>query len=184
MRETRIRVEQPGFRTKSIIVVTTLFDPEQTTKEDLAFLYRARWHNELDLRSIKSTMQMDVLRCKTPELIHKEVWTHILAYNLIRTIMAQTAIKHDIQPRTISFKGALQTLEAYQPLIVFQGYRGPCLCVDLYQQLLDSISLQRVADRPNRFEPRYRKRRSKRYAELKMPRHEAKQAMLKGLIKN
>jgi hypothetical protein len=77
IRETRIRVRQPGFRTRSLVVVTTLLDAQQTTKEDLATLYRARWNNELDLRSIKSTMQMRELRCKTPELVRKEVWTHI-----------------------------------------------------------------------------------------------------------
>ena len=82
VREIRFHVEQPGFRSKSIVVVTTLLDPQQATKEDLARLYRARWNNELDLRSIKSTMQMDILRCKAPELVRKEVWTHIL----IRTI--------------------------------------------------------------------------------------------------
>lgn len=184
IRETRFRVDQPGFRTKSIVIVTTLLDPAQTTKEDLAQLYRARWNNELDLRSIKSTMQMDVLRCKTPELVHKEIWTHILAYNLIRTIMAQAATSHQIEPRTISFKGTMQTLEAFQPLIDFQGHRGPAFLADLYRQLLDSVVLHRVADRPGRFEPRYRKRRSKRYAELKLPRHEAKLAILKGLSKN
>jgi len=183
IREVRFRVEQPGFRTKSIVVVTTLLDPEEATKEDLALLYRARWHNELDLRSIKSTMQMDVLRCKTPELVHKEIWTHLLAYNLIRTVMAQAAAKHGIEPRTISFKGALQTLEAFQPLIDFQGHRGASFRTHLYQQLLDSIARHRVADRPDRFEPRYRKRRSKRYAEMKLPRHQMKQAILKGLIK-
>ncbi len=94
---------------------TTLLDPEQTTKEVLAALYRARWNNELDLRSIKSTMHMDVLRCKTPELVQKEVWTHIVASKLIRTIMTQAAFKHGIQPRTISFKPAPQTLDASQP---------------------------------------------------------------------
>jgi hypothetical protein len=81
VRETLIRVVQPGFRTKTIIVVTTLLDPQQTTKEDLATLYRARWNNELDLRSLKSTLQMHHLRGKTPELVHKEIWTHALAYN-------------------------------------------------------------------------------------------------------
>ena len=68
-------------------------------------------------------MQMDILRCKTPELVRKEIWTHILAYNLIRTIMAQAATKHGIEPRSISFKGAIQTLEAFQPLIALQGQR-------------------------------------------------------------
>jgi hypothetical protein len=180
VRETRIRVRQPGFRTKSIVVVTTFLDPKKTTKADLAQLYRARWNNELDLRSIKSTMQMDVLRCKTREFVHKEIWTHILAYNLIRTIMAQAALRHDIEPRTISFKGALQTLEAFQPLIDFQGHRGSSFRLNLYRQLLDSIALYRVADGPGRFEPRYLKRRAALYRNLNMPRHEAKLEMLKA----
>ena len=114
-------MSQPGFRSKSIVVVTTFLDPLEMTKEDLAFLYRARWNNELDLRSIKITLQMDEMRCKTPELVRKEIWTHILAYNLIRTIMAQAATKHDLLPRTISFKSALQTLEAFQPMISMNG---------------------------------------------------------------
>src|SRR6516164_2498344 len=82
VREVRSRVEQPGFRTLSIAVVTTLFDPGQATREELAGLYRARWNNELDLRSIKVVLQMDRLRCKTPELVRKEIWAHVLAYNL------------------------------------------------------------------------------------------------------
>ena len=106
------------------MVVTTLLDPTQTTKEDLATLYRARWNNELDLRSLKSTMQMGELRCKTPELVRKEVWAHVLAYNLIRTVMAQAAARHGVVPRTISFKGAMQTLEAFQPLLELGQPRG------------------------------------------------------------
>src|SRR4029077_15445158 len=108
VRETRIHVRQPGFRTRSLVVVPTLLDPEQTTKEDLASLYRARWHNELDLRSLKSSMQMGELRCKTPERGRKEVWAHILAYNLLRTVMPQAAARHGVAPRTISFTGAMQ----------------------------------------------------------------------------
>ena len=183
IRETRIRVEQPGFRSKSIVVVTTLLDPAQTTKEDLAFLYRTRWNNELDLRSIKSTMQMDVLRCKTPELVHKEVWTHILAYNLIRTIMAQAATKHTVAPRSISFKGAMQTVEAFQPVIAIQGYHDSAFRMSLYQQLLDAIAIHRVGDRPDRFEPRLKKQRPKPYDRLMKPRHVAKREMLKRLSK-
>jgi hypothetical protein len=179
IREARICVKQPGFRTKMIVVVTTLLDPKQATKEDLANLYRARWNNELDLRSIKSTMQMEVLRCKTPELVHKEVWTHVLAYNLIRTILAQAATKHDIEPRTISFKGAIQTLEAFQPVIAIQGQRNSVVLVNLYQQLLDAIAIHRVADRPDRFEPRLRKRRPKHYAYLRKPRAVIKRQMAK-----
>lgn len=184
IREARFRVEQPGFRTKAIVVATTLLDPAETSKDDLAPLYRARWNNELDLRSIKSTMQMDILRCKTPDLVHKEVWTHILAYNLIRTIMAQAATKLGVEPRTVSFKGTLQTLEAFRPLLDFQDRRDDAFRVVLYEQLLDAVALHRVANRPDRFEPRYRKPRSKRYAELKLPTHEAKLAILKGISKN
>ena len=124
---------------------------------------------------------MDILRCKTPELVRKEIWTHILAYNLIRTIIAQAATKHDVLPRTISFKGALQTLEAFQPLIDFQGERGSAFRMTLYQHLLDAIVVHRVADRPDRFEPRKRKRRPKKYDRLMKPRHEAKRDILKGL---
>ena len=184
VRELRVRIVQPGFRTRTMVVVTTLLDPEEFTKSDLAAIYRARWNNELDLRSIKTTLQMDILRCKTPELVRKEIWTHILAYNLIRTIMAQSASKHDIEPRTISFKGTLQTLEAFQPLIDYQGHRGISHRMVLYQQLLDSVALHRVADRPDRFEPRFKKRRVRLYSTLNVPRNEAKDAMLKGRRKN
>jgi len=181
IREARIRVAQRGFRTKFIVVVTTLLDPQQTTKEDLATLYRARWNNELDLRTIKSTMQMHHLRCKTPELVHKEIWMHILAYNLIRTIIAQAAVKHDLLPRSISFKGASQTLEAFQPLIELQAAHDTALRERLYHNLLDAIATHRVADRPDRYEPRLKKRRRNNYDCLTKPRAEIKRQMAKGV---
>jgi len=181
VRETRVHVEQPGFRTETIIVATTLLDAEDITKGDLAHIYRARWSAELDLRSLKQTMQMDVLRCKRPDLVRKEIWTHILAYNLIRTIIAQAASKHGLDPRSISFKGAIQTLEAFQPLIALQGDQDAAWRSQLYQQLLDAIATHRVADRPGRFEPRRKKRRPKPYDRLMKPRHEAKREMLKGV---
>jgi hypothetical protein len=184
IRETRVQVEQPGFRSRTIIVVTTLLDAVKITASDLAELYRARWNAELDLRSLKQTMQMDILRCKTPELVRKEIWTHILAYNLIRTIIAQAADKHDIEPRSVSFKGAIQSLEAFQPLIAIQGERDSAFRRDLYQQLLDAIATHRVADRPDRFEPRQRKRRQKKYDRMMKPRHEVKRDILNGLTKN
>ena len=181
VRECRIHIEQAGFRSKVIIVVTTLLDAKEFTKEDIGALYLARWNVELDLRSIKQTLQMDILRCKTPELVRKEIWTHVLAYNLIRTIMAQAASKHDIQPRTISFKGALQFLEEFQRLIDYQEHRGCTFRMILYQQLLDCIARHRVADRPDRFEPRLLKRRPKHYAFLRKPKHVIKSEMAKGV---
>jgi hypothetical protein len=183
VRETRIPVLQPGFRTRSIVVVTTLLDPKQTTKEDLATLYRARWHNELDLRSIKSAMQMRELRCKTPELVHKEVWTHILAYNLIRTVMAQAAARHSVAPRSISFKGAMQTLEAFQPLLDFGAAQDAADPLRLYYDLLAAIATHRVGDRPDRYEPRVKKRRRNHYGSLTKPRAEMKRQMAKGVTK-
>jgi len=183
VREARIYVKTPGFRTKQVTIVTTLLDPIEYTKEDLADLYRQRWNNELDLRSLKSVMQMECLRCKTPELVRKEIWTYALAYNLIRTIMAQAAAKNSLLPRTISFKGALQTLEAFRPIISIVGGHSSSTRELLYQQLLQAIVLHRVADRPNRFEPRRLKRRHKHYVPLAVPRAEAKRQILKGLTK-
>lgn len=173
VREVRVRVDRPGFRSKTIVVVTTLLD-EDITVGDLAELYRARWHNELDLRSLKQTLQMNVLRCKTPELSRKEIWTHLLAYNLIHTMMAQAADRHGYQPRTISFKGTVQTLEAFQTLIEAHGHRSPDARTILYEQILDAIAAHRVADRPDRVEPRRRKRRPRRYNYLTKPRSEYK----------
>jgi hypothetical protein len=181
IRETLVQVQQPGFRSQNIIVVTTLLDAAEVTASDLADLYRARWNAELDFRSLKQTMQMDILRCKTPELVRKEIWTHVLAYNLIRTILAQAASKHDIEPRTISFKGVVQTLEAFQPLLAMQGDRSWEHRLHLYNKLLDAVATHRVADRPDRFEPRQRKRRQKKYDRMMKPRHVLKREMLKRL---
>jgi hypothetical protein len=184
VRECRVRIEKPGFRVKTLVLATTLVDCNEFPNADLATLYRRRWNAELDLRSLKITLQMDILRCKTPELVRKEIWTHILAYNLIRTIMAQAATQHDLEPRTISFKGTLQTLEAFQPVIAIQGQRDSTIRMHLYHQLLDAIVVHRVADRPDRFEPRLRKRRHKKYFFLMKPRPETKRDMLKGFSKN
>jgi hypothetical protein len=184
IRECRVRVEQPGFRIRTLIVATTLLDADEFSKDDLAQLYRARWNAELDLRSLKQTLQMDVLRCKTPELVRKELWTHILAYNLIRTIMAQAATQHGIEPRSISFKGAVQTLEAFQPVIALQGQHDTAFRRILYQNLLGAIANHRVADRPDRYEPRRTKRRPKPYDRLMKPRWEAKRDMLNGFREN
>jgi len=181
VRETRIRVAQPGFRTRWIVVVTTLLDAQQATKEDLATLYRARWNAELDLRSLKSAMQMRELRCKTPELVRKEVWAHILAYNLIRTVMAQAAATHDVLPRSISFTGAMQTLEAFQPFLEFGAARDAAGRLRLYHDLLDAIASHRVGDRPDRYEPRVKKRRRNHYGWLTKPRAEMKRKMAKGV---
>jgi len=158
VREVRFRVEQPGFRTRSVVVVTTILDPGGEGAKRLASLYRSRWNNERDLRSIKATLRMDVLRCKTPKLARKEIWTHVLAYDLIRTVIAQAATIEGVEPRSISFKATLQILEAFRPLDAYRSHSGADGREKPYQQLLGAIAVHRVADRPDRFEPRMTKK--------------------------
>lgn len=126
---------------------------------------------------------MDLLRCKTPELVRKEIWTHVLAYNLIRTVMAQAAAAEGVPPRSISFKATLQVLEAIRPLIAHQAHRGAGHRAALYQQVLRAIAVHRAADRPDRFEPRMAKRRTKRYDRLTRPRRDIKLQILKRFAK-
>ena len=162
-----------------MVVVTTLLDPAQASKEELSYMYRALWNHELDLRAIKSTMQMEFLRCKTPELVRKEVWAHVLAYNLIRAIIAKAATKHKIEPRSISFKATIQTLEAFQPLTAHHHSRRDSVLLSVCEQLLDAISWHRVGDRPDGFEPRLQERRDKRYPFLRKQRATLQQQMAK-----
>lgn len=175
MREVRLVGTRPGFRTQVVIVATTLLDDEEFSAGELTELYRLRWHAELDLRSLKQSMHLDDLRCKTPEMVHREIWTHLLAYNLIRTVMAQAAAKHDIAPRTISFNGTIQTLLAFQPKFA-DGHRHDFH--RLHAALLDAIATHRVGNRPDRIEPRTRKRRPKAYPLLMEPRHIARKRLL------
>jgi hypothetical protein len=178
LRIVRLRVPQRGFRTKTIVVATTLNDPTVASRTDLTDLYRMRWHAELDLRSLKQTLQMGILRGKTPAMVRKEVWAHFLAYNLIRTIMAQAALRHQVLPREILFKGALQTLLALAPhLLVAAIDELP----ELVDRLLVAIAQHRVGDRPDRYEPRARKRRYDNFMHLKPPRAEAKALLEKGV---
>ena len=141
VRECRVRIEQPGFRIRSLVIATTLLDAEEYTKDDLTQLYCARWNIELDWRSIKDGLQMDVVRCRTPELVRKEIWMHVLAYNLIHTVMAQAASQNRTLPRSISFKATLQVLDAFQLLIASQSHSGLGHRESLYQEVLRAIAL-------------------------------------------
>lgn len=112
VREVHVQVKQPGFRTDSLVVVTTLTDAEEYTKDDLSELYHQRWLVELDIRAIKVTLGMDVLRCKWPEMVRREIWTCLLAYNLIRQAMLEAALRSERSPRELSFTAALQKIAA------------------------------------------------------------------------
>jgi Transposase DDE domain len=171
LREVRVMATEPGFRSKVVVVVTTLLDARVYRAEDLADWYRMRWHAELDLRSWKIVLGMDVLRCHSPEMIRKEFWAHLLAYNLIRTVMAQAAEVNGCTPRELSFKGTLQTMTAFAERLLDAN---PATAADLYQWLLLAIGAHQVGDRPGRSEPRKRKRRPKHYPPLNTPRNVAR----------
>lgn len=172
LRELRIRIRQRGFRTRQIVVVTTLLDAQQFTADEIAKLYRRRWQAELKLRSLKVVLQMDQLRCKTPHRVRNELWMHLLAYNLIRRLMALAALEAGTAPWQISFKGALQTLGNFLPLLVL-GMPLQAGC----QALIACIAAHPVGHRPNRYEPRLLKRRPKKYKRLREPRQHYKSQM-------
>jgi hypothetical protein len=177
VREVRVRVRQRGFRTRQVIVVTTLVNAAVYARDDLAELYRARWHAELDLRSLKVTLGMDVLRCLSPAMVRKEVWAHLLVYNLIRTVMAQAAQELGAPPRDLSFKGAVQTLNAFaERLLTATGET----MAELYRWLRLAIASHQVGQRPDRVEPRKRKRRQKHYPLLNQSREEARKDLFTG----
>lgn len=175
VREVKVTVSEKGFRSKRFVVATTLLEANEITAQDLADLYLIRWQAELNLRSLKEVMQMDVLRCQTPSMVRKEIWAHLLAYNLVRTVMAQTALEHNLLPWNLSFKGTLQTLNAFRDYLLTASARQfPRLC----RELTKAISRHRVGDRPGRCEPRARKRRPKPYRLLTIPRAQARAALL------
>jgi hypothetical protein len=175
MRQVTVDARDKENRAERFKVVTTILDASIDGSQ-IGELYERRWDGEVDIRSIKSTMKMDVLRCKTPEMVRKEVWEYVLAYNLVRTVMAQSAAAHDVTPRAISFTGAMRTLEAFQPLLARRAFGGADRA-RLYRDLLDAIAAHRVADRPDRYEPRVKKRRRNHYGWLTRPRAEMKRRM-------
>ena len=177
VRQVRIRVGRPGFRTRVLELVTTLLDAEIYTKSNLASLFRQRWHAELDLRSIKAVLGMDMLRCKSPEMVRKEIWMTSLGYNVIRALMVAAAKAHRGDPRRVSFKGALQTLQEFAVGLREGSTQQRAW---LWTLLLSSIASDAVGDRPDRVEPRARKRRPKPYPLLTKPRRQAKVALLKA----
>jgi Transposase DDE domain len=171
IREVRVRVRHPGFRTRVLVVVTTLLDVAAFPRSDVAVLYRIRWYAELDLRALKQTLQMDVLRGLSPEMVRKEVWAHLLAYNLVRGLMAQVAQTAGLLPVQLSFKGALQVVHAFAAVL---WTADAAALAELSRQVRQAIGRHRVGRRPNRYEPRRRKRRAKPYPLLTEPRSQAR----------
>jgi hypothetical protein len=171
LREIRVRVKQRGFRTKEVIVITTLLATEQYPAEAIAKLYRRRWQAELNLRSLKIDLQMDHLRCKTPHRVRNELFMHLIAYNLIRQTMATAAVGASAEPWTVSFKGALQTINHLLPTLHTNDSAA-----DWCGAVLRAIAAHLVGDRPDRNEPRVKKRRGKTYSLMIKPRHQYKKS--------
>jgi len=170
-----VRVDQPGYRVDELVLVTTMLDPLEYTKEDLAMLDLGRWDIAFDLRSIKSVLQMDVLRCETPEMVEKEIRMHVLAYNLIRSLMGAAAEASGKLPRQISFQGTLQALTAFQDPLKQASPEGRRVLVEV---MLKTIAYREVGDRPSRVEPRAIKRRPKPHDLLMEPRNQARKRLL------
>jgi hypothetical protein len=170
MRRVTVDARDKDNRVSQFNVVTTILDVSIDGKQ-IGDLYERRWDGEVDIRSIKCTMQMDILRCKTPDMVHKEIWTHLLAYNLLRTVMAVAAHENGIEPRKVSFKGAKQALTAFAPKIEAARPEDRAPLIDA---MLTTIAYHRVGDRSGRWEPRARKRRPKPGSRLTQPRHIAK----------
>jgi hypothetical protein len=175
VRELRYRIVEAGYRVHEIVLVTTLLDPIVYTKEDLAELYLKRWNIELDLRSIKIVMQMDVLRCKSPDMVEKEIWVHMLVYNVVRGFIVTAAAENGAAPRELSFKGTLQAITAFRDTL---RTGDPKRRSKLWQAMLAAIAYDRVGDRPGRVEPRAKKRRPKQYDLLNYPRVEVRKRLL------
>jgi len=172
MRQVRVDARGKDNRAEQFKVVTTILDASIDGGQ-IGGLYERRWDGEVDIRSIKSTMKMDILRCKTPAMVEKEIWVYLLAYNLLRTVMAVAASANGVEPRAISFKGAKQALTAFAPKLEAARPRQRARLVDA---LLKAVAYHRVGDRPGRWEPRARKRRPKPTKRLNQPRRVAKLA--------
>ena len=172
LREIRYVIEEPGRKQQPFVIVTTMLNSKgenSTTKDEIAELFGFRWNVELDFRSIKSNMNLAHVRCKSPEMVHREFWITMLAYNLIRTTIALAATLADMKPRQISFTSACQ--------FVLAGWQEICRIEDSAQlemycrRMLLSISQCVVGDRPGRFEPRVVKRRKDQYKKMMQPRN-------------
>jgi len=176
VRVLRFHTRVKGFRSHTILVVTTLLDAVQYPAEQIAALYGERWTVELRIREVKTTLQMEVLRGKGEDIVRKEIVMHFLAYNLIRAVMWQAAQEHGRPLHRLSFAGTMERFHIMAPYLCL--FRGTPQAVTLYRLLLSWIACDVLPRRPNRIEPRVLKRRLKPYPLLTRPRKEMRQVLL------
>src|SRR5262245_49924821 len=177
VRELRVRIRDRTKRVRELIIVTTLTDQASYPASELGGLFRQRWDAELHLRALKTQMHMEMLRTRSPAMVRKEVAICLLAYNLIRGLMAEAARAGSVSPRALSFQGALHTVRSFEASHL---YDPTWIEADL-PRLLELIRQKRVADRPDRYEPRAVKRRPKPYPRLSMPRRDARRLIRLGI---
>jgi hypothetical protein len=173
VRVVRFTLAAPGFRAHSVTLVTTLLDPVAYPAEELARLYARRWQIELWFRDLKTSMGMETLRCKSPQMAHKELEMFFIAYNLIRVLMTQASAIYDVLMERLSFKGSVDALRQFS--LAMARARSRKKQKQLTRDLLEIIARDQVPERPGRREPRAIKRRPKPYQLLNRPRHQMKE---------
>ena len=173
VRVIRFNLSCPGYRPESVTLVTTLLDPQKYPAQDIAQLYTRRWKIELWFRDIKTSMGMEVLRCKSPRMLHKELEMFFIAYNLIRSLMAQAGAINDVALERVSFKGTVDSMRQFS-MAIAQAHSKEKQN-QLIVELLEVIARDQVPNRPDRIEPRALKRRPKAYQLLNRPRHVMKE---------
>jgi hypothetical protein len=167
VRHLRYCVKQKGFRVRHVVLATTLLDASEYSMEDLADLYAQRCQVELDIRSQKTHMQMEHLRCKSPSMVRKEIYAHLISYNLIRDLIVLTALRYSTAPKYLSHTAAVQSLNAFSEKL----QAGSNQIEQLERALLETINEHPVGDRKPRVHPREIKRRPKSYKLMNRPRH-------------
>ena len=172
VRLLRYTLQRPGFRTRSLTLATTLLDPHRYPARELALLYARRWQIELWFRDLKTSMGMEVLRCESPKMVHKELEMFLIAYNLIRCLMLQASRDYSAPLTRLSFKGTVDAVRQFSAAIA--QARSAKKQKELIDQLLQTLAADQVPERPGRREPRAVKRRPKPYAWLTKPRHQFK----------
>ena len=174
VRVIRVRITRKGFRTKELWLATTLLDAQRYSVAELAALYYRRWSIELFFRDVKTTLRMDVLRCKTPDMVRKEILMHAIAYNAVRALILRSAMEQGVELGRISFKGTLDLVRHWLPEAA-KCYDKPIKLAQWHDQLMVAIAGLKNPRRPDRREPRAKKRRPKNHQLLTKPRHTFKE---------
>ena len=177
VRLVRFTVQRRGFRSHQVTVVTSLLDRRQFPDSAIATLYAQRWQIELHFRQIKTSLSLDVLRGLSPAIIERELWMHAIAYNLVRALLLETALTHDVPTERLSFKGALDALSAWSN----HPRRSPRTLRPARRELLARLANDSVPLRPNRREPHARKRRPKNYQLMTRPRRQMRVSASRNL---